>query len=147
VTFLPGMVGPRKPALRSCIRRAWRLAPAPERGLMGSESSCHISEPSLAICLDAIVGVCILSSLCNDAVRTTRCRCSGVSRHLFLEVEDSCTMVKEALSQKGMELLSAACKCTMVGPRQGIDSACSDVYARSPHGNGRLQPAGPKYVT
>jgi hypothetical protein len=44
-----------------------------------------------------------------------------------MEVEDSCTMVEEVLSQKGMVLLSAACKCTMVGPRQGIDSACSDV--------------------
>jgi hypothetical protein len=58
VTFLPGMAGPRKPALRSCMRRAWRLAPVPERGevVLGG-SSCHISEPSLAICLDAIVRI------------------------------------------------------------------------------------------
>jgi hypothetical protein len=65
----------------------------------------------------------------------------------FIEVEDSCTMVEEVLSQKGMVLWSAACKCTMVGPRQGIDSACSDVLelftrAISAWQRGRLPPAG-----
>lgn len=63
VTFLPGIVGPRKPALRSWMRRVCRLAPPPGEGLGDSGSSCHIREPSLATCLDDIIVIVRVSLL------------------------------------------------------------------------------------
>lgn len=147
VTFLPGTAGPRKPALRSCMRRAWRLVPFPERGLVGSGSSCHISEPSLAICLDAIDGVC------NPSVILQWCKAVDSKTRLsqtFMEVDDACTMVNKVLSREGvMLLLSAACNAQWWG-HDRVGTACSDVLElftlRSPPSNGgRLPPAGARH--